>query len=61
MELIFFLIKGTCVLNAEPRFLPHLLEIHGKFPKLRIVLEHVTTAAAVECVGDFLLYFSCDG
>lgn len=42
--------QGTCVLNAEPRFLPHLLEIHAKFPKLRIVLEHVTTAAAVECV-----------
>lgn len=41
---------GTCVLDAEPRFLPHLLEIHGKFPKLRIVLEHVTTAAAIACV-----------
>ncbi|KAK4700694.1 hypothetical protein P7C70_g5548, partial [Phenoliferia sp. Uapishka_3] len=41
---------GTCVLDAEPRFLPHLLEIHRKFPKLRIVLEHCTTAAAVECV-----------
>ncbi|SCV68582.1 BQ2448_703 [Microbotryum intermedium] len=41
---------GTCVLNAEERFLPHLREIHNKFPKLRIVLEHCTTAAAVECV-----------
>ncbi|SCZ95394.1 BZ3501_MvSof-1269-A2-R1_Chr1-3g01694 [Microbotryum saponariae] len=41
---------GTCVLNAEERFLPHLREIHTKFPKLRIVLEHCTTAAAVECV-----------
>lgn len=43
--------QGTCVLDAEPKFLPHLLEIHRKFPKLRIVLEHCTTAAAVECVS----------
>ncbi|GAA5852909.1 hypothetical protein JCM9279_000074 [Rhodotorula babjevae] len=41
---------GTCVLNAEERFLPHLREINRKFPKLRIVLEHCTTAAAVEAV-----------
>lgn len=27
-----------------------MLEIHRKFPKLRIILEHCTTAAAVECV-----------
>jgi dihydroorotase len=42
--------NGTCVLNAEERFIPHLLEIHRKFPKLRIVLEHCTTSAAVEAV-----------
>ncbi|KAI5481424.1 dihydroorotase [Pseudohyphozyma bogoriensis] len=42
--------NGACVLDAEPRFLPHLLAIHAKFPKLRIVLEHCTTSAAVECV-----------
>ncbi|GAA5826976.1 hypothetical protein JCM11251_002188 [Rhodosporidiobolus azoricus] len=41
---------GTCVLNAEERFIPHLREIVRKFPKLRIVLEHCTTAAAVEAV-----------
>ncbi|GAA5831220.1 hypothetical protein JCM3766R1_002971 [Sporobolomyces carnicolor] len=41
---------GTCVLNAEERFIPHLFEINRKFPKLRIVLEHCTTAAAVEAV-----------
>ncbi|KAM0793457.1 hypothetical protein ACM66B_000900 [Microbotryomycetes sp. NB124-2] len=41
---------GCCVLDAEIRFLPHLKEIHRKFPSLRIVLEHCTTAAAVECV-----------
>ncbi|GAA5950884.1 hypothetical protein JCM3765_004619 [Sporobolomyces pararoseus] len=41
---------GTCVLNAEERFIPHLMEIHKKFPNLRIVLEHCTTAAAVEAV-----------
>ncbi|RPD67118.1 Dihydroorotase [Lentinus tigrinus ALCF2SS1-7] len=41
---------NICVLNAEPAFLPHLRKLHAKFPKLRIVLEHATTRAAVECV-----------
>ncbi|GAA6061031.1 hypothetical protein JCM10212_004605 [Sporobolomyces blumeae] len=41
---------GTCVLNAEERFIPHLREINRKFPNLRIVLEHCTTAAAIEAV-----------
>lgn len=40
----------TTVLNAEANFLPTLLDIHERFPKLRIVLEHCTTAAAVEAV-----------
>lgn len=39
-----------CVLNAEERFLPELEKLHARFPKLRIVLEHATTAAAIECV-----------
>jgi dihydroorotase len=30
--------------------LPHLRAIHSRFPTLRIVLEHATTRAAVECV-----------
>ncbi|KAL0949881.1 hypothetical protein HGRIS_009914 [Hohenbuehelia grisea] len=38
------------VLNAEPAFLPWLHRIHAQFPKLRIVLEHATTRAAVEAV-----------
>ncbi|KAF1986809.1 Dihydroorotase [Aulographum hederae CBS 113979] len=43
--------KGdVTVLSAEERFLPTLFEIHQKFPRLRIVLEHCTTAAAVEAV-----------
>lgn len=41
------------MLNAEERFLPHLREINRKFPKLRIVLEHCTTAAAVDAVSLF--------
>ncbi|KAJ3554606.1 hypothetical protein NM688_g3019 [Phlebia brevispora] len=41
---------NTCVLNAEPTFLPHLRKLHARFPKLRIVLEHATTKAAVDCV-----------
>lgn len=40
----------TTVLNAEETFLPTLLDLHRRFPKLRIVLEHCTTAAAVEAV-----------
>ncbi|KAJ2933674.1 hypothetical protein H1R20_g3407, partial [Candolleomyces eurysporus] len=38
------------VLNAEVQFIPHLFKIHQAFPRLRIVLEHATTRAAVEAV-----------
>ncbi|KAJ8523015.1 hypothetical protein ONZ45_g530 [Pleurotus djamor] len=38
------------ILNAEPTFLPHLRSLHSAFPRLRIVLEHATTRAAVEAV-----------
>ncbi|KAG8979824.1 hypothetical protein FRB94_010695 [Tulasnella sp. JGI-2019a] len=41
---------NACVLNAEPLFLPKLVSLHSAFPNLRIVLEHATTRAAVECV-----------
>ncbi|KAI5306328.1 hypothetical protein KEM56_001374 [Ascosphaera pollenicola] len=43
--------EAITVLNAEPRFLPTLLKIHRDFPNLRIVLEHCTTADAVETVN----------
>ena len=43
-------VQNVCVLNAEPAFIPHLRKIHERFPKLRIVLEHATTRAAVEAV-----------
>ncbi|EME83090.1 uncharacterized protein MYCFIDRAFT_153744 [Pseudocercospora fijiensis CIRAD86] len=39
------------VLNAEEAFLPTLLDLHKRFPKLRIILEHCTTAAAVRTVS----------
>ncbi|KAK0529087.1 dihydroorotase [Tilletia horrida] len=42
--------RGICVLNAEERFLEHLHKLHAAFPKLRIILEHATTRAAVEAV-----------
>ncbi|KAG9088097.1 hypothetical protein FS749_002418 [Ceratobasidium sp. UAMH 11750] len=45
---------NTCVLNAEPQFLPHLRSLHAAFPRLRIVLEHATTRAAVECLANHL-------
>lgn len=38
------------ILNAEEAFLPTLFDLHRRFPRLRIVLEHCTTAAAVEAV-----------
>ncbi|RMZ88733.1 hypothetical protein DV736_g4049, partial [Chaetothyriales sp. CBS 134916] len=38
------------VLNAEEKFLPTLREVVTRFPKLKVVLEHVTSRAAVECV-----------
>ena len=37
-------------MNAEMKFLPHLHSLHARFPKLKIVLEHATTRAAVEAV-----------
>ncbi|KXS10734.1 Dihydroorotase [Gonapodya prolifera JEL478] len=42
--------RGVTILNAEERFLHHLVKLHDDFPRLRIVLEHATTEAAVECV-----------
>ena len=42
--------QGICVLNAEEKFLEHLKQLHTDFPKLKIVLEHATTKAAVEMV-----------
>jgi dihydroorotase len=42
--------QNTCVLNAEIKFLPNLVKLHARFPRLRIVLEHATTRAAVETV-----------
>ncbi|KAA8910144.1 hypothetical protein TRICI_004245 [Trichomonascus ciferrii] len=38
------------VLNAEERFLPTLRDLHARFPRLRIVLEHCTSEAAVNAV-----------
>ncbi|KAL7749080.1 dihydroorotase [Sorochytrium milnesiophthora] len=42
--------KNITILNAEALFLSHLVDLHQKFPKLRIVLEHATTRAAVNTV-----------
>lgn len=36
--------------TLEEAFLPTLQKLHARFPRLRIVLEHCTTAAAVEAV-----------
>jgi dihydroorotase len=36
--------------NAEARFLPTLQQLHAAFPRLRIVLEHCSTRAALDAV-----------
>ncbi|EAQ85775.1 hypothetical protein CHGG_07028 [Chaetomium globosum CBS 148.51] len=41
---------GVTVMNAEIRFLPVLKGLVEKYPKLKIVLEHCTSADAVEAV-----------
>lgn len=38
------------VMTAEHAFLPTLLDLHKRFPRLRIVLEHCTTADAIKAV-----------
>ncbi|TID27527.1 homodimeric type dihydroorotase [Venturia nashicola] len=42
--------SDVTVLNAEEKFLPTLLMLHEKFPKLRIILEHCTSARAIGAV-----------
>ncbi|KAK1778873.1 hypothetical protein QBC45DRAFT_412696 [Copromyces sp. CBS 386.78] len=42
--------ENITVMNAESRFLPTLTSLHSKYPKLKIVLEHCTTADAVAAV-----------
>lgn len=41
---------NVTVLNAEESFLPTFLGLHKGFPKLRIIFEHCTTAAAIKAV-----------
>src|ERR1700761_8221823 len=41
---------GIDILNAEEKFLPTLHKLHELFPKLRIILEHCTSAAAIKAV-----------
>lgn len=43
--------QDVCVLNAEALFLKHLKQLHTDFPRLKIVLEHATTKAAVDMVS----------
>ncbi|KAI8638795.1 dihydroorotase, homodimeric type [Parasitella parasitica] len=42
--------SDICVMNAEEKFLPELKKLHEAFPKLKIVLEHATSKAAVDMV-----------
>ncbi|KAM0095994.1 dihydroorotase [Aspergillus fumigatus] len=42
--------SGITDMNAEEKFLPTLTMLNEKFPKLRIILEHCSTEAALEAV-----------
>ncbi|KAK5129503.1 hypothetical protein LTR08_003194 [Meristemomyces frigidus] len=42
--------RDITVLNAEQAFLPTLHDLHRRFSKLRIILEHCTSAAAIAAV-----------
>ena len=41
---------AVTMLNAEHAFLPTLRKLHADFPRLRIVLEHASTKAALDTV-----------
>lgn len=41
---------AVTVLNAEPMFLPQLYQLHAAFPKLSIILEHVSTREGLDAV-----------
>ncbi|WVQ86008.1 dihydroorotase, homodimeric type [Cryptococcus sp. DSM 104549] len=51
--------KNISILNAEVHFLEHLRTIASAFPKLRIVLEHATTAAAISAVTSLPSNVAC--
>lgn len=42
--------EAISLLNAESMFLPQLLKLHAAFPRLRIVLEHVSTRQGLDAV-----------
>jgi hypothetical protein len=41
---------AVTVLNAERLFLPQLHKLHSAFPKLRIILEHISTREGLAAV-----------
>ncbi|PHJ15373.1 dihydroorotase [Cystoisospora suis] len=43
-------VPGAGPLEAEELFLPTFEQLHSRFPSLRIVLEHVSTASAIRAV-----------
>ena len=43
-------IPDAAVLDAEAGFIPQLYKLHSAFPRLRIVLEHVSTREGIEAV-----------
>jgi dihydroorotase len=46
--------NDVTIMNAEDSFLPVLQKLHRLFPRLKIVMEHLTTASACDMIR------SCD-
>ncbi len=44
--------QGIDRMNAEQAFLPQLVALHQRFPRLRIIFEHATSAAAISTLAD---------
>lgn len=44
-------IPDLFILDREREFLPILKQIHREFPRLKIILEHVSSKEAVECIN----------
>lgn len=51
--------QNISILNAEKHFLKHLRQLAEDFPKLRIVLEHATTAEAIQAVEELPANVGC--
>ena len=43
-------LPGATTLKAEAEYIPVIRRVHAAFPRLRIVLEHISTREGLEAV-----------